>query len=131
MIVYAGTMSAIRGLEQMLDLIGRLPAALGAELTLIGRFASPEAKAMARGHPSWAKVRYLGEQPWSRVIDEAAIARAIVELATDPERAAAMGEAGPRAAFAGYGWGSQEVALLGLYGRVAHAVPPEPSPSRR
>jgi glycosyltransferase involved in cell wall biosynthesis len=51
--------------------------------------------------------------------DPRAIARAIEELLADGERAAAMGEAGRRAAFARYGWDSQETALLALYESLA------------
>jgi glycosyltransferase involved in cell wall biosynthesis len=191
-VIYVGTISELRGLEPMLDAVARLPPSCAAELTMVGRFAAPQAEAAARRHPWWGRVRYLGELPWQGVVDAlqhariglvllhptpeyevslpvklfeymaagipviasdfplwreivtaagcgilvdpldpAAIARAIEALLADGKRAAAMGEAGRRAAFARYGWDSQETVLLGLYERLAGPAIGRGEPRRR
>jgi glycosyltransferase involved in cell wall biosynthesis len=64
-VVYAGGISAIRGIREMVVALARLPAALGARLLLAGPVDPPQLRAELERLPGWQYVTYLGQQPRS------------------------------------------------------------------
>jgi glycosyltransferase involved in cell wall biosynthesis len=74
-VIYVGTISEIRGLQQMLDAVACLPPSCAIELMMVGRFAGRQAEIAAHRHPWWDRVVYLGELPWERVVDTLQCAR--------------------------------------------------------
>lgn len=69
-LVYAGNISEIRGLFEMLDALALVAERRPCRLRLAGRFASAGLQAQAEAHPAWVRVDYLGQIPWPQVIAE-------------------------------------------------------------
>ena len=61
--VYAGAITRLRGLMEMLDAMLLLPEQLGVRLALAGRFSPPELEAEARQMPGWRRTEYHGWLP--------------------------------------------------------------------
>jgi glycosyltransferase involved in cell wall biosynthesis len=66
-VVYAGAISRQRGIHQMLDAISRIPANIGAELTLAGEFKPGSLYASMPNEPGWRRTRYEGVCTHARV----------------------------------------------------------------
>ncbi len=60
---YAGGLTELRGIREMLDALARLNAWRPVTLVLAGAFYPSELEAWARQHPAWRHVRFLGWQP--------------------------------------------------------------------
>jgi len=71
-LVYAGVISVVRGVREMVVAVGLLPDALGARLVLLGDFPSAELEAEVKALPGWRRVLYLGWQPRERMLAELA-----------------------------------------------------------
>lgn len=76
-VVYAGGITVVRGIREMVDMVGLLPPELDAKLVLMGEFKKelPRLQAEVEGRPGWSRVEYLGDRPRHEVIDELARAR--------------------------------------------------------
>ena len=61
LVVYMGSITARRGAREMVDAMGRLPEALGAELALAGTFSPASLLPALRARPGWARVDYRGQ----------------------------------------------------------------------
>lgn len=59
-VLYLGGLNEIRGVREMVRAIGRLDAALGAELWLAGRFDPPALETQLAREPGWERVKCLG-----------------------------------------------------------------------
>lgn len=61
-VLYAGGISATRGIREMVEAVDLLPESLRARLILLGRFAPPELEEQVRQLPGWRKVDFRGWQ---------------------------------------------------------------------
>lgn len=73
---YLGGISAIRGIEQLVDAIDELNTTDEASLVLVGPFESQELQDRVSARPGWQHVRYLGVVPHTEVASRLAGARA-------------------------------------------------------
>jgi glycosyltransferase involved in cell wall biosynthesis len=62
-LVYAGGLTAIRGVRDMVSALGRLPEELVPCLELAGEFADPEFRREMEALPGWGRVRWQGWRP--------------------------------------------------------------------
>lgn len=62
-LLYAGSISRVRGIREMVQALARLPPHLGARLQLAGTFVSPQLQTEVARLPGWEYVDYLGQQP--------------------------------------------------------------------
>ncbi len=59
-IVYLGDLTEERGGQELFAALGLLPPSLGARLTILGAFTSPELERFARASPAWSSVDFRG-----------------------------------------------------------------------
>jgi glycosyltransferase involved in cell wall biosynthesis len=62
-VLYAGGISAARGIREMVHAIARLPAERAATFVLLGGFYDPALQQQVAAQPGWQRTRYLGWQP--------------------------------------------------------------------
>jgi glycosyltransferase involved in cell wall biosynthesis len=74
LLIYAGVITAARGIREMVRAVGLLPGTVDVTLVLLGEFASPELEAETRDLAGWKAVRFLGWQPRDRLLEELAAA---------------------------------------------------------
>lgn len=72
-VVHVGNLSRIRASRELIEAMGRLPAASDARLVLVGRFTADGLEAEARALPGWARTDYQG---WG---DRATVAARLAE----------------------------------------------------
>lgn len=61
-VVYAGGITAIRGIREMVNAIEKLPEAIAVKFVLLGEFFVPELHAEVAALPGWRRTHYLGWQ---------------------------------------------------------------------
>lgn len=84
-VIYAGGISKIRGIFEMLGALALLPGNVPVRMDLLGKFQPPELLAEAERHPGWARVDYQGWCPREEVVRRMARARAgLVLFYPDP-----------------------------------------------
>lgn len=59
-LVYAGGLTPVRGIFEMLEVVARLPERLAPELVLLGQFYPARLEAEVADHPGWARTTFLG-----------------------------------------------------------------------
>jgi glycosyltransferase involved in cell wall biosynthesis len=74
-VLYLGGLNEIRGVREMVRAIGRVDAALGAELWLMGRFDPPRLEVELSHEPGWTRTRCFGWQSRERVAEALGAAR--------------------------------------------------------
>lgn len=74
-VVYVGGLTRVRGLEEMIEAIGRVSSP-DARLVAMGTFGSPELEAEARALPGWSRVDYAGKLDRREVAQRLGAARA-------------------------------------------------------
>lgn len=82
---YAGGISRVRGLFEMLDALALLPADVPARMDLLGKFQPAALLEEARRHPGWARVDYQGWCERDELVARMAVARVGLVL-FHPER---------------------------------------------
>lgn len=90
-LIYAGGISNIRGIFEMLDALALLPPDVPARLDLLGKFQPPGLLSEAEQHPGWVRVDYQGWCSRDEVMQQMARARAGLVL-FHPDRAHLMAE---------------------------------------
>lgn len=60
LVLYSGSLSAIRGVTEMLDALALLPPRLGARLAVAGMFSPAGLRSEAERHPAWPLVDFHG-----------------------------------------------------------------------
>jgi glycosyltransferase involved in cell wall biosynthesis len=61
-VAYLGSITAIRGIKEMVQAMSLLPGTMDAKLLLAGRFSPPELETEIRGVTGWNRVSFLGWQ---------------------------------------------------------------------
>jgi glycosyltransferase involved in cell wall biosynthesis len=84
-VVYAGGISPIRGIREIVLSLGLLPPDSPIRLALLGSFSEPAFEAELRALPGWARVDYIGFAPRQQMVAELARCRAGLVL-FHPER---------------------------------------------
>ena len=75
LVVYAGEITILRGVREIIRAMALLPDSLGAELVLLGNFSPPQLEEEVRALPGWERVRYLGWKTRDALIPLVAQAR--------------------------------------------------------
>jgi glycosyltransferase involved in cell wall biosynthesis len=84
-LVYAGGITAIRGIREMVRALEMVSPTLGARLLLAGEFSPPTLRQEVERLAGWQHVAYLGQQPRTAAVDLLGQARAGLVL-FHPER---------------------------------------------
>jgi glycosyltransferase involved in cell wall biosynthesis len=74
-ILYAGGITAVRGIREMVRALELLPERSGVQFVLLGEFFEPSLLQEMSVQPGWRRTRYLGWQPRARMAECLADAR--------------------------------------------------------
>jgi len=83
--VYAGGITEIRGIAEMIDAITHTPPPLNAHLLLLGAFSPPSLESEMQQRPGWSQVDFLGWRSRESVVEQLGRSRVgLVTLLPEP-----------------------------------------------